>query len=77
MYGKNMSDYVNEVETYLKGKGRIDQLSFREVPKHGLYIFPYFVGENAATGYQVYDREDFEEQVWTIINKILNDGNRN
>jgi hypothetical protein len=74
MYKGNMGDYVKQVSQYMKEKGLLAQVTFDYVNFQyhpGLYLFPWKIGENGAMGYMIYDREDFEEQVWEIIHKTI------
>jgi hypothetical protein len=82
MYKGNMGDFVQKVNDYLKRKHDC-LLSFSYVvlpaPVDGsglepdsYYCVAFFApGQKMAYGYKVFDREDFEQQIYDYVNEEL------
>lgn len=74
MYKGNMQDFIDRLDEYLEkkynsklilGKYTIDGLTI-------IYIVYFHENEFACRGYKVYDREDFEQQVYDYVNHKIN-----
>ena len=73
MYDGNMGDFVFKLNTYLK-KQHSCKLTFGHIPEVDRYYIAFFAdGQPAAMGYEVFDTEDFEQQVYDFVNKELED----
>lgn len=72
MYKGNMRDFTDKVSDYLRR--RYDcKLVFGHALINNSYFIAFFASDQVgATGYEVYDRGDFEEQVYDYVNVQLN-----
>ena len=73
MYKGNMQDFVERLDRYLH-KEYGGQLRFGRVTINGLTnIFVAFFpkGVIGTQAYHIYDREDFEEQIYDYVNQKL------
>lgn len=73
MYKGNMRDFVEKLDKYLwdKYEGRIyfSKITINGVTDMLISFFPK--GTISTRAYRVYDREDFEDQVYDYVNEKL------
>jgi len=74
MYRGNMGDFVQKVSDYIK-RNYDCIIHFTRVGSTGnsYYVAFFTPGQMGSLGYQVYDTENFEEQVYDFVNKNLED----
>jgi hypothetical protein len=75
MYKGNMGDFVSKVDVYLR-KHYDCKIIFGRVPIEdvGKYFVAFYApSQRAAIGYEVFDKENFEEQIYDYVNKELSD----
>jgi hypothetical protein len=73
MYKGNMGDFVQKVNDYIL-KNYNCRVIFGNIPVGDLggYFIAFFAPDRqSAIGYQVYDREDFEQQIYDYVNHQL------
>lgn len=75
MYKGNMKDFVNKVDSYINKHYSAKLIFGKTVINSKVKIFlAYFApGQMGAVGYEVFDTDDFEEQVYDYVNKQLED----
>jgi len=74
MYKGNMGDFVQRVSDYIR-RNYDCIIHFSKVGNtvDSYYVAFFTPGQMGAMGYQVYDTDNFEEQVYDFVNKNLED----
>lgn len=70
MYKGNMRDFVEKVDIYLRRE--YDCMLSYIYTSNTQHLIAFFEpGAYSAPGYEVFDREDFEQQVYDYVNEEL------